>query len=166
MKKIILIILLFAFCVNITCAQRKMVMVAARGTFHSPGASVTIFTDKKAAVHGIYSYSANKEKHLFSCLYTEHTSIKKLKGMSWFWGAGLHIGYTRHIEISDPKPGFETQVIKEIKKTVGGTNVIFGMNYKMKHLPVFMGIDLKPYVNFINREAELWDGAATVGMYF
>jgi hypothetical protein len=146
-------------------AQR--VMISARGTLQTPGAAIAVFTDKTAAVEAMYSYITDKNRHLFSSLYTEHYPIKKIKQLSWCWGAGLHIGFSKEPRMADhPKPAFGTVEIRKVTRTVGGTNVMFGLHYDLNRIPVFIGFDIKPYVNFVNEESKFWDGAARIGIIF
>ena len=162
--------LLFTCCMLIILpgalfAQR--IMISARGTLNTPGVAIAVFTDKTAAVEAMYSYNKARNKHLFSGLYTEHYAFTKIEQLYWVWGAGLHMGYVKESYIADfSKPGIEAPHIKKSTKIVGGTNVLFGLHYDMKHIPVFIGVDIKPYVDFINEESKFWDGAVSIGLHF
>jgi hypothetical protein len=148
-------------------AQDTRVIVSARLTANSSGAAISVFTDRKAAVEGIYASSNDYFQQVFTCLYTEHYQFFNVEGLKWFMGAGLHAGYYKLVKPgSAPKPAFITYEKAKTKILFAGSDAIFGMTYKFRRIPFLIGIDIKPYVNFINEESQLWDGAARIGVSF
>jgi hypothetical protein len=60
--------------------------------------------------------------------------------------------------VFSPDERVEPDATEPGKVAVGAT-VIFGMQYHFGNGPISLSADLKPFVNFFNRDSKLFDGS-------
>jgi hypothetical protein len=138
------------------------------------GISTRYFASNVSAIEGIFTMSHNHSRYLFTGLYEEHFQLGNIEGLTWFAGAGMHVGYSR-IRSTDLKNGERIyqyyQLPEPATKTVekdfiAGVDVIGGLEYKFNKVPIHIGIDVKPYVDFMNSESSIFDGGVRIGFAF
>src|SRR6187551_451263 len=83
---------------GIAISQNKRVIAFYRPGIETHGVSVSVFTDRKAALEGIYTINKDHTRHILTLGYTEHYPFWNVKGLTWYGGAGLHFGYSKHLE--------------------------------------------------------------------
>lgn len=157
-------------------AQKSVIQAEVNAGLLSYGAGVRFFTDKKSAVHAIVSVNHGFSSYRLTGLYEEHQSFQNIAGLSWYAGAGMHTGFKMPGLSTDSKTGSDGIVFSpnervepdapEPGKFYLGATVIFGLQYHFNNSPLSVSADLKPYVNFFNRESKLFDGSIRLGIDF
>jgi len=124
------------------------------------GISVKHFINSNGALEGILGFGYRS--FLVTGLYEQHLDIANAPGLRWFYGGGAHLGFFRYggyyyayrhgnyIYYAD-EPG--------MSHAIGGLDFILGMEYKFTRAPLTIGLDLKPFVDFVDGVQGYWDGA-------
>jgi hypothetical protein len=138
------------------------------------GISTRYFAGNTSAIEGIFTMSHDHSRYLFTGLYEEHYQLGNIEGLTWFAGAGMHVGYSR-IKNDDSKNEARTYQYYQLaqpsspsdeKTLIAGVDVIGGVEYKFNKVPLHIGIDVKPYVDFMNSTSSIFDGGVRVGFTF
>jgi len=105
--------------------------------------------------------------------YHFYKALKLGKYDSFFvyYGPGGHIGVEQHTRqgyvINEPNPPYA--ISEQQSQFVIGLNAIAGIEYRMIPIPLVIGFDIKPYLNYIGmRELNFrfWDAALTIKYAF
>ena len=165
---LVIISVLFSVC---TKAQSYKASVETRVGIKTLGIATRVFINPVAAVDGIFSVGYDNKRVLFTALYEEHYAVKDVTDrFKLFCGAGMHIGFTRNDEVkNDENLNIRTkfsQVSRPDKLFIIGADAIVGMDYKLNKVPINIGIDIKPNVDFMNGRTILLDGGVRVGFTF
>lgn len=140
----------------------------------SNGAGIRFFTGGNSVIHTLISVDHGFSAYRVTALYEEQQSVNAISGLSWYGGAGLHAGYKMPVQVADSKDAFNTEIFTvngraepETSQPGGiffGANVILGLQYHFGNGPISVSADLKPFVNFFNRESRLFDGSIRLGI--
>lgn len=172
MKNLLRISLLSFFILSIgsvAVAQRNIIQVEANAGLLSAGSGIRFFTSKKTAIHTIFSIDYGFTGYRVAAIYEEHQPVAAVSGLTWYAGAGLQTGYRvpglnsvnrsgNDAVVFSPDERVEPDATEPGKVAVGAT-VIFGMQYHFGNGPISLSADLKPFVNFFNRDSKLFDGS-------
>ena len=89
----------------------------------------------------------------------------------FYYGPGGHAGIEKHSRevyiINEPFPPY--QVYENQTQYVMGVNAIAGVEYRLISVPLVIGFDIKPYLNYIGMrqlDFRFWDAALTVKYAF
>lgn len=103
--------------------------------------------------------------------YNKPLNISFSDNFYFYYGAGAHVGYEMHSDrrliISDPAE-VDYEVSREAFFTMG-VNTILGVEYRWLAVPLTIGLDIKPYLDFRGmRDSKLrfWDTAISVKYVF
>lgn len=134
----------------------------------STGASVNVFLKKTSSLGLMYSSERSDRRNIFSVIYSERYRFWNVKGMKWFGGAGLHMGW-RNIT-NDDEPSIRisrsgSDVPRE-RLFVLGTAALLGLEYSVPNTPVWISLDTRPYVDLINGQSSIRDFALSIGFCF
>ena len=56
--------------------------------------------------------------------------------------------------------------VPKSKKFIWGTSALVGVSYKIPGAPFVLGLDVKPYVDFVNGKSSISDAALSIGFCF
>ncbi len=168
MKNFTLIIISAFFAIQLS-AQNKIDITAKYG-LKSKAMSAVLHLQNSSAVEALFSMSHNNNKVVLTGLYEEFFPIGNSEKLYWFIGAGLHAGYNR----IHTKEKFQELKFGEILETktrdiitkeyLSGADVIGGVNYYIPALKMVVGIDIKPSVDFINKNSMMMEGNFKLGI--
>ena len=170
--KTIIILLLFAnfHFANAQKCTSPHLAIAARYGSENWGASISYHTQAMTTVEGIFTISHDRSRYLFTALFEEKHLIGS-KGFYWYGGAGAHIGKQKIWNLETVKTVVvENELSKvilqsiEADRFIAGADLIFGIDYRIKAIPVIIGLNFKPFVDFINSKSDLTDVAAKVAV--
>lgn len=103
-----------------------------------------------AAIEGILGF-----RHYggsLTVLYEKYTPAFNAKGLSWYYGAGGHVGVYEHHHIiyyNHPRHGYYRYYDHNNSYTLGIDGIV-GLEYKITGAPIAFSLDLKPFVEFGN----------------
>lgn len=142
-------------------SQAKHASVSFRYGCNSIGAVATVHADDKSEVMAIYTSGLNQERKMLTAIYVQHFLIPRAEGMTWYAGAGMHAAvYSDGLKASSRN----SEILVTKKKFIGGASAIIGAGYQFRNTPVFLSVDLKPYVDFVNGQAGITDLALGFGI--
>jgi len=111
-----------------------------------------------------------------SLLYMENREmhISYSDNLFFYFGAGVHLGLEkkdRLIRLYQPPPISDQFDIIHGEKTffAMGIDGIIGMEYRLLKFPLTIGLDVKPYLNFVgmrNLDFRFWDSALSIKYTF
>lgn len=165
-KKTILIISMF-LCLSNVFAQDYKTGIGVRLGGLTSGLTVRGFTNSNTALEGIASFG--HRTFIITGLYEKFRPISNAQGLTWFYGGGAHIGFFRYggryytihdngrkIYVSDSGDS----------RVVIGADFIIGLDYKFNNAPLNVGLDLKPFVDFVDGVEGYFDGALSFRFVF
>jgi len=130
------------------------------------GITVKHFLNTNTALEGILSFGHGGV--LITGLYEKQTAIATAPGLYWFYGGGAHLGffdsdnnyyyYKRNGSVHYYGEGGSSAVF--------GIDFILGMEYKIPKAPITVGLDIKPFFDFLNGLPGYWDGALSARFAF
>jgi|GEM_PF-1225449 len=155
-------------------AQHKATIFSGYMGMNANGVAARCFVKNQSAIEGIFTINHRYTGYTFTSIYEEHTVIKKVKGLSWYAGVGLHIGYLNATPNTLTVPNLDligNHDASTYDNSVAsiffiGADLIIGIEYNIPQTPISMGASIKPYVNFMNKESRLFDGAIRLGIAF
>jgi len=133
------------------------------------GLTLKYFMKSNAAIEVILSRGWNYGGARVTGLYEIQKRIADVKGLSWFYGIGAHIGYyngnyygyTYHNGGYYDNNGHWHNTKQNNYATVG-IDGILGLEYAFSEIPFTLGLDIKPYFNFNGGSNRFTDGAFSV----
>lgn len=165
MKKLLLIALLFV-TIGAKAQQYSTAIGLRLGGFNN-GLTVKHFVNTSGALEGIASFG--RQSFRITGLYEKHTAFPNAEGLSWYYGGGAHIGFFsneygysywryygkkgNYVFVSDPYRD---------NSVAFGADFILGLEYKFQKAPVNIGLDIKPFVDFVPGFFGYWEGALSV----
>ncbi|MBI5218626.1 MAG: hypothetical protein HY958_06835 [Bacteroidia bacterium] len=152
--KIVLPALFIILFSGITVAQSYKGAIGARFGFYN-GITLKGFTNSKSAFEGMLV--SRWHGIILAGLYEYHFPVKEVKGLNLFLGGGLHFGYFDG-DRYDNYIGHHYDTHNDY--TVVGGDLIFGAEYTFKDIPLNVGLDWKPAINFVNDDNLWFDGVA------
>lgn len=138
------------------------------------GVAVRYCADRLTAIDGIISVNPAQHKTLLTGLYEQFYRVKRSSKLKWYAGLGMHIGYIRRSELqsfladTNKENGAQETITKSVvtRKMVAGADAIIGLEYSLKSYPVSIGINTKPYMDFVNNSSQLFNCAIRIGYQF
>ena len=166
--------LFIIFCMLIsTCVySQNNISVTGRYGINTIGFTAAVPVSQLGSIEGMYTISHDKIRQLLTAFYAERYIIGDNTNLEWFAGVGLHAGYRRverivtetgDIKFRLAKPDQQTETEKQF---IGGADAIIGITYKIPNIPIMIGLDMKPNVDFINAGSMMVDGGVSVGFSF
>jgi hypothetical protein len=135
-RSILIIVLAIGFAITVSAQEYKTGLGIRAG--NSLGFNIKHFQSKKVALEGILS--TRWEGFDITGLYEVHGQAFDVEHLTWYYGGGLHIGFYKGSDAYWGEPG--TQY------TVFGMDGILGMEYTFQEIPICLGLDWKPELNF------------------
>lgn len=135
----------------------------------STGAAVSVFLKKSASISLMYTAESASRRNMFNVMYTERFRFSGVKGLKWFGGAGMHLGWrdiTSEDDLDLRANSNGSDVPVERRLFVLGTAAIIGLEYSFDNSPLFITIDSKPYVDLVNGQSSIRDFALSAGLRF
>lgn len=155
-----LIIFLLVAAATGARAQDYRTGIGVRLGGHSSGFSVRGFTNENTAIEGLLSFG--HKSFLITGLYEKFKPVSNATGLSWFYGAGLHLGYFRtngtYFLYKNKRDRIYVQEDGK-SKWVPGIDFIIGLDYKFNGAPLNVGLDLKPFMDIIDGTELYFEGA-------
>lgn len=132
----------------------------------SSGLSVKGFVNTTSALEGIASFG--RHSFIATGLYEKHFEIPGATGLNMYVGAGGHIGFFGYRGSYFYKNKNKYYYIYDEGRTavVPGIDVIIGLEYKIKDVPLAVGIDIKPFIDFFDGSGFYFDGALNIRYVF
>ena len=161
------LLLLLPFCIK---AQYHQHSVGARlgGT---SGVTYKTFMNDNQAIQFLLSGRSSGVQATITYHFYKPLNIGKYETFFFYYGPGGHAGVEKHSKevyiINEPNPPYA--VYEEQTQFVMGVNAIAGIEYRLISVPLVIGFDIKPYLNYIGmRELNFrfWDAALTVKYAF
>jgi hypothetical protein len=147
MKKLALLILLMGFSLH-TDAQEYTNGIGFRGGLFN-GITFKHFTNDNMALEGILS--SRWRGFQITGLVEYHNDITDVNNLKWFYGYGGHIGFY---------DGEYYPYGEEATYTNIGVDGIIGLEYVIPNAPISLGLDWKPYFNFVGYTGFIGDAGA------
>ena len=98
-------------------------------------------------------------------------NLGKYETFFFYYGPGGHAGVEKHEKeiyiINEPFPAYATY--ENQTQFVMGLNAIVGIEYRLISVPLVIGFDIKPYLNYVGmRKLDFifWDAALTIKYAF
>ncbi|REJ82869.1 MAG: hypothetical protein DWQ44_01760 [Bacteroidetes bacterium] len=112
--------------------------------------------------------STGRRSLILTGLYEYHRPLGNAQGFNWFLGGGAHIGfYNEGYYYYYYRNKNRVYVYEDRMDRRGfGIDFILGLEYKFNNVPITLGLDLKPFVDFHEAAYSYWDGAFTFRFTF
>jgi hypothetical protein len=149
MRKFVFTFILFLSIVSISRGQDYRTGVGLRGGF-SQGLTLKHFVSNKSAFEGILSTRWSGFE--LTGLYEIHNRAFDVDRLNWYYGFGGHIGFWNGDYVYWGNTG--------TSYTVVGLDGILGIEYNFSEVPINIGIDWKPVLNFVGYYGFWADGGA------
>jgi hypothetical protein len=132
----------------------------------SSGISVKGFVNSTSALEGIASFG--RHSFIATGLYEKHFAIPGATGLNMYVGAGGHIGFFGYRGSYFYKKKNEYYYVYDEGRTavVPGVDLIIGLEYKIKDVPLAIGVDIKPFIDFFDGSGFYFDGALNIRYVF
>lgn len=166
-KKIIVLSIAFLSGIIQLNAQDYKTGIGVRLGGLTSGITVRGFVNSNSAIEGIVSFG--HRSFLITGLYEKFKPIPNAEGLTWFYGGGIHFGFFRYggTYYYYKEKGNKIYVVREgDSRVVPGADFIIGMDYKFKGAPLNLGLDLKPFIDFIDGTELYFDGALSFRFVF
>jgi len=129
------------------------------------GLTVKHFINTNSALEGILSFGNGSV--FINGLYEKQTAIANAPGLSWFYGGGAHIGFYNDNDYFYYKNrGNKYYYSSEGSAVFLGIDMILGLEYKFQKAPITIGLDIKPFFDFVSSFPGYWDGALSARFAF
>lgn len=134
----------------------------------SSGITIKHFTQPDVALEGILGFAYRS--FIITGLYEKHNQITNAKGLKWLYGGGAHIGFFRYGGYYYRVYGRGNHVyyVDEVggSAVIGGVDFILGLDYKFDRAPINLGLDIKPFVDFVDGLNGYFEGAISFRFVF
>lgn len=147
-KKLLLGISLIMI-MTVVSAQDYNFGVGLRAGVFSSGVSFKGFVSEKSAIEGIAGFG--RRSFVATGLYEYHIPITQAPGLNLFVGGGAHIGFFgyRGTYLIYKNKNEKVYVVDDGETiVVPGVDMIFGAEYKFSQVPIAVGMDVKPFLDF------------------
>lgn len=142
--------------------------IGLRGGFEG-GITVKHFIKSGRAIEGILSRGWGYGGMRITGLYEIHKPFPGAKGLDWFYGVGAHIGFydEGYYNFKCDKDGYWYKGnwypgdCRGTYTTIG-IDGILGLEYQFAEIPFTIGLDIKPYFDFVGRSNHYGDGAFSI----
>jgi len=119
--------------------------IGIRG-FGTSGLTIKHFTSNSSAYEGIVGFWPNAFSATF--LFEQYVNAFGEPGLNWYYGIGGHVATKSNWAYVDG-------VMRSYRINDGGFGVgvdgIFGLEYKIREIPVAVSMDVKPFVEITNK---------------
>lgn len=131
-----------------------------------PGITVKHFVTETGAIEGILH--TGYRGLLFTGLYEWHTPLSNPSGFKFYAGLGGHLGVLNHyVRVHHHNHYHDDDVVYSYSNTSFGPDGIVGLEYDFNEIPLNMGLDLKPAIDFHDGHAHTYvDGAFNIRVIF
>ncbi len=169
-KYYVILFFISAFGIGQMPAQDYKTGVGLRGGWIG-GITAKHFIQEGRALEGIFSSGWGWRGYQITGLYEIHKAAftkDDVKGFFWFYGAGAHFG-GGYIDEKWHPTGTYTGYYDTYHYSAFGIDGIFGLEYKIEDIPVTLGLDIKPFIEFSNYRDypfHFWDGAFSIRYVF
>lgn len=180
---VILTVLLIAFPI-FACAQKGSSAPGGQSGYktgigvrlgYESGFTVKHFIKEKRALEGILSRGWGYGGGRITGLYEIHKSFPGVSGLDWFFGFGAHIGFfdgryygyygNYNGGYYDKHGKWHPTGYRNYYPSLGIDGVL-GLEYQITEIPITLGIDIKPWIDFYGRGDHFGDGALTIRYIF
>lgn len=123
--------------------------VGLRAGVFSSGINVKGFLNEKSAIEGIAGFG--RRSFVTTGLYEYHIPIPSAPGLNLYVGGGAHVGFFWHrgTYLVYKYKNEKVYVVEEGESiVVPGLDMIFGAEYKFSKVPIAVGMDIKPFLDF------------------
>lgn len=155
MKKGLIAFILVISIVSLVSAQDYKTGIGVRAGYSS-GLTIKHFLNEKAAVEGLLK--TRWQGFEITGLYEINRQAFDVKGLTWFYGVGAHIGFYNGNYVYWGRSG--------TTYTVVGIDGILGLEYTFTEIPINIGIDWKPALNLIGYSGVWSEGALSIRFVF
>lgn len=147
---------------NLARAQQGQTGIGLRlGT--DPGITVKHFVRPNAAIEGILH--TGYRGLLVTGLYEWHKPLSDPTGLKFYGGIGAHLGVFNRYRYYRYGPYYD--VVYVSNRASFGPDAIIGIEYDFTEIPLNLGLDLKPAVDFYHGYSYMYvDGAISVRVLF
>lgn len=144
--------------------------IGLRGGFEG-GITIKHFIKSDRALEGILSRGWGYGGMRITGLYEIHKPFPGAKGLDWFYGVGAHLGFYNGDYYGynyynggyyDKKGKWHPGDYRSRTYTTVGIDGILGLEYQFAEIPFTVGIDIKPYFDFVGRGDHFGDGAFSI----
>jgi hypothetical protein len=131
-----------------------------------PGITIKHFVRQNGAIEGILH--TGYRGLMITGLYEWHTPIASAAGLKFYAGIGGHIGVFDHYVRHYHSHGHHYDVVVHEHNNVSiGPDAIIGLEYDFTQIPLNLGLDIKPALDFHDGHAHTYvDGALSVRVLF
>jgi hypothetical protein len=142
MRRIVLSLILVVSFAGISAGQDYG---TALGFRFGTGAGVTIkhFISRNSAIEGLLLTRWSGFE--LTGLYEVHHEAFDTERLKWLYGGGAHLGFYDGNRVEWGDPGYAYNIF--------GIDGIIGLEYSFREVPINLGLDLKPALNFIGYSA-------------
>jgi hypothetical protein len=167
---ILTIILIFS---STLFSQDYKTGIGLRGGWTS-GLTVKHFIKSGQAIEGILSSNWGWRGYRITALYEVHKAAfaDDIEGMYWYYGGGIHFGdggYYYYRWKDDPYYG-KGGYYERRRHVAFGIDGILGLEYKIQEIPITLGLDVKPFIDFYDYRDDVpfhfWDSALSIRYVF
>ncbi len=165
-KRLVLLFVFLAASVALHAQDYKTGLGVRLGGYTS-GLSVRGAIGNGGALEGLLSWG--HKSFLFTALYEKFKPVNNAEGLYWFYGGGLHLGYFRNggtYWIYKNKSSHYYVYGDDDNRWVPGLDIILGLDYKFKGAPLNVGLDLKPFMDFIDGSELYFEGGFSFRFVF
>lgn len=148
--------------------------IGLRGGLES-GITLKHFIKDGTAIEGIFSRGWGYRGMRITGLLEIQKPINSVEGLNWFFGLGAHIGfyngayygYYGHVGggYYDKHGNWHPNGYRS-SYTTFGIDGILGLEYQFADFPFTIGLDIKPFFDFVGRGDHYADGAFSIRYVF
>jgi hypothetical protein len=156
-KTILLALILIAS--SLVKAQSYQSAVGVRIGGLSDGITLKHFISHSSALEGILSFG--NRTFILTGLYEMNTPVDHSRLFFFYYGIGAHVGF-----FQDGGYYYYHNNLIYSRESVFGIDAIIGLGYKFKTVPINIGMDFKPFVDFNNGSKMFFDGGLSIRYTF
>jgi hypothetical protein len=153
MKRIVITLGFIVCFTGLVKAQEYKTALGIRAGLSS-GLTIKHFKSRSAAFEGLLT--TRWAGFDFTGLYEVHNRAFDVDHLNWYYGGGAHIGFYNGDNVTWGRAGAGYTVI--------GIDGIIGIEYTFSEIPINLGIDWKPAINFVGYSG-LWSEGAISARY-
>jgi hypothetical protein len=153
-KTKLIICILFLISFYSSKAQSYQTALGIRLGGLSNGITLKHFISNSSALEGIASIG--NRTFILTGLYEMHNAVENSKLFNFYYGAGAHIGFFQNGGYYNYYANYYTS------QSVIGIDGIIGLGYKFYSLPINVGMDFKPFIDFNNGSRFYFDGGLSI----
>lgn len=123
------------------------------------GVTIKHFVTKHVAAEGMISIA--HKSIITTALFEQNVTFKDAPSLKFYYGTGMHISFFK-------QGGRYYNTDRKIYKIprAYGIDFIAGIDYKFLHVPINVGMDFKPFIDFVDNAPFYPDGSISVRYTF